>query len=291
MAARSAAAIVSARVLSDIGSSYRIFFPNADWTSSTAKAVEQLHDEVGLAVVEAAPDRRTDPGRHGGIDRIEIEAHVQVVRPIRQSGQGLLHYTMDSMPVDVGHRVHLDPSLLEQVLLAVVEAPDPDEHHVGRVDLRGASADAGELRWAVTEQRGDGHPVDVAGWGGIGGIDVAVGVHPEQSDFLLCPAGNGGDPGDGSGGNGVVSAEDEREVSAADDFLDFPAHHARGAGNLGEVAGACVADLELFHVLDVNVSANSAASAKTPTIGGTLDRLLIDSSVRGAVNILRAVRG
>ena len=41
---------------------------------------------------------------------------------------------------------------------------------------------------------------------GVGRIDVAVGIDPDQPDFLLPPAVELRDPGDGAHGNGVIAA-------------------------------------------------------------------------------------
>ena len=74
----------------------RYLLPKADWTSSTRTSpqaspwsrsgsprpsrgrhhpgiVQQLHDEVGLAIVEAALDRRAHAGRHGRVDGVQVQ--------------------------------------------------------------------------------------------------------------------------------------------------------------------------------------------------------------------------
>jgi hypothetical protein len=39
-----------------------------------------------------------------------------------------------------------------------------------------------------------------------------MGVEPEEADFLMRPAMEGGDSGYGSGGYGVIAAQDQREL-------------------------------------------------------------------------------
>ncbi len=79
-------------------------------------------------------------------------------------------------------------------------------------------------------------------------------VHPEEPDPFPFPSRMGGDPGDRSHGDRVVAAEHQREVAAAHDALHPSAGHLGRACDLGEIAGADVAHLELLHVPDVHVA-------------------------------------
>ncbi len=116
---------------------------------------------MGLAVVEAAFDGGADAGGDGGVYGIEIEAHVNEVGAVGDPGQRLLHHAVDAVAVDVRHRMDLDARLLEPVLLALVQAPDPHEGDVRRVHLGRAPADRGELLRPISHQRGHRHSVDI----------------------------------------------------------------------------------------------------------------------------------
>jgi hypothetical protein len=71
----------------------------------------------------------------------------------------------------------------------------------------------------------------------MGSVHVGVGVEPEEADFLIGPAMEGGDSGYGSGGDGVIAAQDQREMTAGQDF-DYEVRQAfAGLGDLGEEAG------------------------------------------------------
>ena len=128
--------------------------PNADWTSSTAKAAEAFPwsrigltstissevitpasaiismIEMGLPVVEPAFDRGAHARGDGRINRIEIEAHVHVVGSIGDPGQRLLHDPVGALAIDVGHGVDLHPGFLQPLLLPGVEAAYPDQRDV-----------------------------------------------------------------------------------------------------------------------------------------------------------------
>ena len=76
-------------------------------------------------------------------------------------------------------------------------------------DLGRESEDVGQRLGAEAEQRGQRHAVHVAAGRGLGGVDVGVGVDPDEADLLVFAAVELGHAGDRSGGDGVIAAEDD----------------------------------------------------------------------------------
>ena len=110
-------------------------------------------------------------------------------------------------------------------------------------------------RRAVAEQRGHRHAVDVAGGRRVGRVDVAVRVHPEEARPLLpapgrrrrCPTrcrrrSSGRRRAPAGSGPRLMICSTFRQATRG------------GADDLGQVARAHVADLELLHVLDADVA-------------------------------------
>jgi len=58
---------------------------------------------------------------------------------------------------------------------------------------------------------GQRHAVNVAGWGGLGSIHVAVRVEPEVANLFFIFAEIIGDAGGYTSGDGMVTAENDRE--------------------------------------------------------------------------------
>ena len=104
-------------------------------------------------------------------------------------------------------------------------------------DFGGVAVEVGEGLEAKAEQGGEGHAVDVAGGRGFGSVDVGVGVDPEDADFLAAAAVELGYAGDGTGGNGVVAAEDQGGHAALKGFNDGIAGARADVGYLLEIAG------------------------------------------------------
>lgn len=84
-------------------------------------------------------------------------------------------------------------------------------------------------------EKGNRHAVDVAGAGGGGGVDICVGVDPDEAELLagafvdgLCGA------EDGAHGDGVVTAEGEGEAAVGGVVVDLV---GEGVGDGGDGEG------------------------------------------------------
>src|ERR1700740_3034959 len=99
------------------------------------------------------------------------------------------------------------------------------------------------------------HAVDVAGGRGLRSIHVAVSIDPEQSNFLVLPAVELGDPGHGAGSDGVIAAEDERNGAGLETFEDQFGAFGAGCGDFLQIFGMGGAFLLLLGDGDGDVSA------------------------------------
>src|SRR5579863_5092258 len=122
---------------------------------------DHLHAQLRLAVGRTARDPRTDARRDPRVEKVHVEAHVQVGIVVH-SGERLLHGRAHAHLVHVAHVEHVEPLLVHEALLAVVDAADADLPHPARVDGGAASADRGQLAWPEAAQHRDRHAVDVA---------------------------------------------------------------------------------------------------------------------------------
>ncbi len=100
---------------------------------SEAGLGDELEREVRLPVGEAAAHRRADARRHLGVERVHVE------RDVDEAGAGdvrerLPDRPLDPDPVDVAHRVRLDPELADPLALLRVDRAEADERHARRLD-------------------------------------------------------------------------------------------------------------------------------------------------------------
>ena len=122
-------------------------------------------------------------------------------------------------------------------------------------DLGRVAEDVAERLRAQAEQRGQRHAVDVAGGRGVRGVDVGVGVDPDQADLLPPAAVKLGHAGDRAGGQGVVAAQHQRR-HALFEGLDHGLGGARaGFGDLLQIAGVSCCRRLGFGNLDADVAA------------------------------------
>jgi hypothetical protein len=145
-----------------------------------------------------------------GIDRVHVE------RDVEEGGAGrvrerLAHARLDADPVDLAHREDLRVELAEQLPLAVVERADADERELPRLHRRQLPAVAPERLPAEPERGCQHHPVHVAGRRGVGRVQVAVCVDPDDAAGTAHLR----HPDERAERDGMVAAEDERERAAS----------------------------------------------------------------------------
>ena len=97
--------------------------------------------------------------------------------------------------------------------------------------------------------------MDVARGRSFGGVDVGVGVEPEEAYLLFPAAIEFGHAGDRAGGQGVVAAQQQRRHAIFQGLDHCLGGAPAGLGNLLEVARIFVAGELGFGDLDANVAA------------------------------------
>ncbi len=194
---------------------------------------------------------------------------MQAIGAVGDPGQRVAHDGMNPVPVDFRHGVHPDAQVGQVFPLPILEAPDPHQRNVLRVDLGAGSSHARELLRPEAEEGGQRHAVDIAGRRGLGDVDVAVGVDPEHAELFLLLAAVRRDAGNRPDGDRVIPTQHQGKSPALKDPLDRLGEQAGGPGDLPEVSGMSAPDGDLFHVLDVEVAA--VEDAVTPGGEGGCD--------------------
>jgi hypothetical protein len=125
--------------------------------------------------------RSAGRGCDGRVERVHVEGEVDGAIPARVHGvEGHLDDPADAVAVDVGHAERLDAVLAEDLLLAGVDVAEADVHDPVRPERGLDPRELGDLL-AEAEEEGDGHAVDVPGLGRLRGVDVGVGVDPDDA--------------------------------------------------------------------------------------------------------------
>ena len=152
---------------------------------------DHLHAQLRLAVGRPALDGGADAGGDVGVEEIDVEADVQVGVGVDRR-QRQLHGVAHAHLVDVAHVEDLEAVLVHELLLAGVDAADADLPHPLRADRRHLAADLDQLLRAEAAQAGDRHAVDVAARRELVGVEVGVGVEPEDAQLLVRSRGSSG---------------------------------------------------------------------------------------------------
>ena len=136
----------------------------------------------------------------------------------------------------------------------------------------------------ASEERA-GHAVDGAGGGGLGGVDVGVGVDPDDVHAAIETLSDStGNAGDGSDGDGVVPAEGECETAFFCVGVDLGGEFLGDSGD-----GEGVSHVELGRVVfgeDVSVGVDGVVIVDGVAKGPfeIIDEAGFDEEVRGYVD-------
>lgn len=138
--------------------------------------------------------------------------------------------SLESLPVNVKHGESLDIVVAENLLLVLVNVAEANVDELLNVEAHVVLDPAKVLVLVVlgeAGEEGEGHAVDVARVGALGGVDVGVGVDPDDGNLAVeALAGGLGGAGNGADGDGVVAAEAEGEAALG----------GVGVGGLGNLA-------------------------------------------------------
>ena len=219
---------------------------------------DQLHREVRLAVGQPAAHGRPHTRRDLGVENVHIERDVDEAL----SGdvvERLAHRPLDADPVDLAHREHPHSGLAQELPLAGVRLPQPEQRDASRIQRRQRPGVARERVAGDAQRRRERHPVHVPTRARLGRVDVRMGVDPEGSPDAV----HAGEAAESSERDRVVAAENEGRRSGVR-LLDHLGGDA-GAGllDLGQEPRALVMQRRRFGHgrLDVAVVSHGVAEA------------------------------
>src|SRR5207302_11477629 len=105
------------------------------------------------------------------IEEIDIEADMQV-RIAVEAGERLLHRIAHAHLIDVAHVEHIESLLMDEALLARVDAANADLAHARRIDGRSPAADLHQLARPEAAQARHRHAMHTAAPGPLTGLEV-----------------------------------------------------------------------------------------------------------------------
>ena len=152
--------------------------------------------------------------------------------------EGTFHGVPHAGLVEETHVEHLEALVHEHPFLAGIDAAQPDLTDVVHFDGGFPVRHAGQFLRSVAEQAGHRHAVDVPGGGEFIGVDVGVGVHPDDAQLLAGPAAVRGDGADAADGQAVVAAHQHRHPAVRQFGGDCVAHRPVPLDHLRQVAVA-----------------------------------------------------
>ncbi len=166
------------------------------------------------------------------IDDVEIEADVKVGRRRVDAGQHALQDVADAVLVHRPHVVAPQSGSRDRGLFLAVDRSGADDGDIRRRDRRpfASAQELGEVR--VSGEEGDAHPVHVAGGRGMRGVEIGMGVDPQDGHALALPGSAPRHRADRAHGDAVVPADDEGALPVREggnrlvmDRLDPARHH------------------------------------------------------------------
>ena len=144
-----------------------------------------LQQLVGFPEADSPWHERARAGNDFGVATVDIETHVE---PGGTGGDGLDrspgHFGHTEL-VDIAHREGLDPRIVNDRALFVVDRTNTDERDVLGFHCWLQPSDSGKLRVAEPQKVGEWHAMDIAGRRSLGQVHVAMRVEPQQADVVV----------------------------------------------------------------------------------------------------------
>jgi hypothetical protein len=145
--------------------------------------VQHLHDEMRLAIGEAAGHVGADAWRDGRVEGVEVEAHVQHAVAGRDPLQDTAHEHARAVLVDEAHVHHVDAARHQEVALVAVDGADAEEMQVRGIDEAAGLAAEHLLQSLLAAQQRRRHAVHVPRRGAGGGVEVGMRVEPQDEEL------------------------------------------------------------------------------------------------------------
>src|SRR5450631_3022914 len=98
-----------------------------------------------------------------------------------ETGECAFHGGAHAHLVDETHVEYLEPLLVDEALLAGIDAANPDLADTRRRNSRHVPADPHEFVWPEAAQASHRHPMQIAAWREDAGIEVCVRIEPEHA--------------------------------------------------------------------------------------------------------------
>lgn len=234
-----------------------------------ARLVDALADVVALAESKATADGGAGAGSPGRVEGVNVEGQMDGGVGTNV-GKGHLHDTANAVAVNIEHAEGLDAVFAEDLLLANVDVAETNVDELLDVELV-LLLDPAEgvfgLALGKASQESNGHAVDVAAVAGLGGVDIGVGIDPDDGNLAAeALTGSLGGAGDGANGNGVVAAESEGEAAGDGLFVgllgDGLVDSRDSAGVLHAAVVLIVGNSELLVVLHLGVAVQLVAKLR-----------------------------
>ena len=141
--------------------------------------------------------------------------------------QGVAHRLAHAVFVDATHVVHIHARRHNQFLFNRIHGSDADLHHALWIQERGFRPQPCQSFWTVARCDGQGHAMDIAAGGDIGGIVIGMGVQPQDGIVFPTLRTVGGNARQGSNRQGMIATQQDRHSAIFQDAINAIAH--RGA--------------------------------------------------------------
>ena len=138
----------------------------------------QQHIGYGLGV-GAIRNGQTGGGDKRRIQTVHIPA--DMAEGSGDIAQQAVQHRGEALLLDLAHAVKVNALFRNDPLFGGVDIPGEDDVDIFRAQGGQPPADGGKLLPAKAQQRRDGHAVDIAGKGGIFGVDIGVGTTQHYS--------------------------------------------------------------------------------------------------------------
>ena len=199
--------------------------------------VQQLHDEMRLAIGRPARDGGADPRRDRGIEKVDVQTDMQKPVAAAHPVDDAADRDRETVFVQPAHVDHVDAAVLQKPPLARVDRPDAEEMQPAGIDKPVRLVAEHRLEAGLAAQHRERHAVHVARRRSQRRVEVRMGVEPEDEQLAPRLGRVAGDAADRPHRQAVIAAEHDRRPPRARDRVGLARQEPRPGRDLGERVG------------------------------------------------------
>src|SRR5436305_181551 len=148
---------------------------------------DHFHSEMRFTIGQTTTDGRAHAGSLFWVQGIHIKTEVNAILVKSRNGQGFAHNFGNAALINIRHSKDMNSVGMQALSFSRVKVARTNDNDSFSMNFRIPSADISQVPMTYACQRGQYHPVVIAGWRCLIGIEIGVGVSLDYAYIFVYP--------------------------------------------------------------------------------------------------------